>query len=723
VKHFRSMRCRQLLFCVVALLGTVSSLAAASLGSSAEQTLARYFESETTALESRCLSTNAVKNWHLDQENYRRELQEMLGLTPMPERHDLRATVTGQIEHDDFIVEKVHFQASPGLYVTANLYRPKRQQGPLPTILYLSGHGPVIKGGISYGNKVSYQHHGAWFARNGYVCLVTDTLQLGEIQGLHHGTYSNAMWWWNSRGYTPAGVEAWNGIRALDYLSTRPEVDTNRFGVTGRSGGGAYSWWVAALDERVKVAAPVAGITDLRNYVVDGAVEGHCDCMFFVNTYRWDYPQVAALVAPRPLMIANSDRDSIFPLDGVERLHRKVRDVYDAAVASTNLALLITDGPHKDTQDLQLHVFRWFNRRLKNEDPLIEMAAVKFFQPEQLKVFDTLPSDAVNKTVQEIFVPMAGASRGMNPETWQQQNSNWLAQLRSKVFAGWPQQNGPLQLLTRFSAERDGLLLRALDFVSQSHVPLRLYEIGSIYPAQPRRITLNVLGPGTSALGSSAAGPDTILQWKDLVAFLSSEFPAEAVEELSAGGLLATNSKPIEITDLRRWIRTNHVSVAFVAPRGIGLGAWNSDERAQTQIRRRFMLLGQTVDSMRVWDIRRAVQALRLMHPTNAPISIQAEGPMAVNVLYASLFEPVSQLQLWNLPASQREGPDYLNVLQVADIPQVTCMALNLKDRAIHLHGANKGDWEPILEFARKQPPGTRSDDRNNRATRFTISD
>jgi hypothetical protein len=135
------------------------------------------------------------------------------------------------------------------------------------------------------------------------------------------------------------------------------------------------------------------------------------------------------------------------------------------------------------------------------------------------------------------------------------------------------------------------------------------------------------------------------------------------------------------------------------------------------------MLLGQTLDSMRVWDIRRAVQALRMMHPTNAPISIQAEGPMAVNALYASLFEPVSQLQLWNLPASQREGPDYLNVLRVVDIPLVTCMALNLKDRAIHLHGGNPTDWRPIVEFTRKQTPGGRSDDRNNRAPRFIVSD
>ncbi len=220
----------------------------------------------------------------------------MLGLSPRPEKTDLAAVVTGKVEREKFSVEKLHFQSRPGLYVTGNLYLPKNVDKPAPAILYLCGHGPVKKDGVSYGNKVTYQHHGAWFAEHGYVCLIIDSLQLGEIEGIHHGTHRENMWWWISVGYTPAGVEAWNCIRALDYLETRPEVDRERMGATGRSGGGAYSWWVAALDDRIKAAAPVAGVTDLRNHVIDGVVEGHCDCMYFLNKHRWDYAQMAALL-------------------------------------------------------------------------------------------------------------------------------------------------------------------------------------------------------------------------------------------------------------------------------------------------------------------------------------------------------------------------------------------------------------------------------------------
>ncbi len=269
----------------------------------ADTNLTAYFEAEVTRLESACLAdVKTLEDWTNQRDERRRQLFDMLGLWPLPERTELKPVITGRVDGDDFTVEKLHFQSLPGLYVTANLYLPRHLATPAPAILYACGHAEVKTNGVSYGNKTYYQHHGVWLARHGYVCLTIDTLQLGEIQGDHHGTYRLGQWWWNSRGYTPAGVEAWNSIRALDYLETRPEVDHTRIGMTGRSGGGSYTWTTAALDDRVKVAAPVAGITDLRNQVCDGAVEGHCDCMFFVNTYHWNFPLVAALIARRPTL-------------------------------------------------------------------------------------------------------------------------------------------------------------------------------------------------------------------------------------------------------------------------------------------------------------------------------------------------------------------------------------------------------------------------------------
>jgi dienelactone hydrolase len=577
----------------------------------------------------------------------------MLGLWPWPERTDLKPVIAGELEQSEFRVEKLHFQSLPGLYVTANLYLPRELKERAPAILYVCGHAQVKTNGVSCGNKTAYQHHGIWFARHGYICLVLDTLQLGEIEGLHHGTYREGRWWWNARGYTPAGVEAWNGIRALDYLESRPEVDASRLGMTGRSGGGSYTWTTAALDDRVRVAAPVAGITDLRNQIVDGCVEGHCDCMFFLNTYRWDFPLNVALVAPRPLLIVNTDADDIFPLDGVIRTHAKVRRLYELYGQSTNLGLVIGPGGHKDTQDLQVPVFRWFNRHLKGEDPPIEVATTRLFDPRSLRVFSTLPVDQINTRIDESFVPRA--TNALTPAV--------LAKLRRQGFGGWPAEGSPLRLRERFDVTRHGLRLRGYEFESQPEVRLRLFIAEAAGSRRPQETRLEV------------QGADEGSDWLQLMAH---GLAGELIDVVASGSSLVSLAKAGERSDpLTARLRSTRTRLAWLAPRGIGPTAWKADAKREIQIRRRFMLVGQTLDGMRVWDIRRAVQALREIEGRRlGPLRLVGHGEMGVNALYAGLYEPdVAGLELSKLPVSHQEGPDYLNVLQHLDIPEALALA------------------------------------------------
>lgn len=655
---------------------------AAPTPTAADRALADYFRAETARLSDRCLAdVNSLDDWQAQRERRRRELFDMLGLWPLPERTDLRAVVTGRLEQEDFAVEKLHFQSLPGLYVTANLYLPKGQRQPAPAVLYVCGHAPVKTNGVSFGNKVAYQHHGIWFARHGYACLLIDTLQLGEIEGLHHGTYREGLWWWNARGYTPAGVEAWNSIRALDYLCSRPEVDRDRIGMTGRSGGGSYTWTTAALDERVKVAAPVAGITDLQNHVVDGCVEGHCDCMYFLNTYRWDFPLHAALLAPRPLLIVNTDADNIFPLDGVQRLHARVKRIYDLYGASANLGLVIGPGPHKDTQDLQVPVFRWFNRHLKGEDPLIEDAAVKLFAPEQLKVFASLPADQINTRVHEVFVPPAARpSLPETPQAWNAQREAWLAALREKCFAGWPAQAEPLRLVETRAVEAVGLRLQVFEFTSQAHARLPLFVLRAAGSRQPRQVNFAVVDERG---------------WEEWVARLGAAFP----DVLGPEGAAGPPNQP-DAAALRAWaheLKSSRRALVRFAPRGLGPTAWSGDARKQVHWRRRFMLLGQTLAGMQVWDVRRALQAVRgIADLSHASITLSAARQMSVVALYAGLFEPpVQVLELEGLPASHREGPDLLNVLRVFDVPEA--LALAAERSPVRLFDSDAAD----LEFAR----------------------
>lgn len=643
--------------------------------------LADYFRRETAKLSTACLSDiRTLDDWSSRRDKDRKQLHEMLGLDPLPARTPLNAVVTGTLDHPRFTVEKLHFQSRPGLYVTANLYVPKGLKQPAPAILYVCGHAGINKDGINYGNKAKYQHHPAWLAGHGFVTLIVDTLELGEIAGEHHGTYSKGRWWWNARGYTPAGVEAWNGIRAIDYLQSRKEVDPKRIGVTGRSGGGATSWWLASLDERVQSAVPVAGITDLENHVVDGCVEGHCDCMYMVNTYRWDYAQVAALVAPRPLLFSNTDSDGIFPLDGVERIHNHLRPLYQLYGADKSLGLQISSGPHLDLQELQVAALHWSNRFLKHEEPLIDDAAVPAFKPEQLGVFEKgkLPADQKNTTIDETFVPLAPPPKvPQSASEWQEQKNRWRAALKKKVFAGWPSDPGPLNMRLVNRGENDGRQLAIYEFTSQPQVPLRLHVLSPSDGGQAKEVVLFICDQA---------------EWQKWLSIAAAGFRDQLQDESPIEPAVAGfDSMPAV---------SNAMQVAFVAPRGIGRAGWNASPKKQTQIRRRFMLLGQTLESMQAWDVRRALQAVRsLPELERLPLTVGGRGETSGLVVYASLFEPpVKELQLVGLPKTHHDGPNFLNILRFLDMPAAVAMAA---ERSALVLRNPTDEWEYPFAVAR----------------------
>lgn len=623
-----------------------------------DKMLAAYFAAETEKLTNAPgLAQRRTKDeWQQQEPEARRQLREMLGLDPLPERTDLKPVITGKVEHEDFTVEKLHFQSRPGLYVTGNLYVPKKIDKPLPAILYVCGHGQVKKDGIAYGAKAHYQHHGGWFARNGYVCLTIDTLQLGEIEGIHHGTHRYGMWWWLNRGYTPAGVEAWNCIRALDYLETRKEVDASKMGVTGRSGGGAYSWWIAALDERIKVAVPTAGITDLQNHVVDGVVEGHCDCMFMVNTYRWDYPQVAALVAPRHLLIANTDRDGIFPLDGVYRTFTQVRPLYATLGVQDNVGLNITFGGHLDTQDLQVHAFRWFNKHLRGIDVQIDKTVEKFFTPEQLKVFAELPADQKNTTIHETFVPAAPEfAVPKTKEEWTSLQKDFREFLSSRSFRAWPKDHVPSEVKRVTTVDQDGIRLTVSEFTTQEHVRLQLWMLHSadLRPSDAKINVLNVLDDQAWVEFQSLLRP----------AF-AKEFELPPALEADEENWKATKG----MLTKQPWV------MSYFAPRGVGPTAFDQSEKKQIQHRRRFYLLGQTLDGMQTFDICAAVELCRLQD--GPALWLQSQRTMGGNALYAAAMKSgVTRIDLYDLPKTHREGPIYLNVQRKLDMPQAVALA------------------------------------------------
>ena len=683
--------------------------------------LDRYFEKEVKSLENGL--ENEVKtreDWLAKKDEYRRQLREMLGLDPLPARTDLKVTKTGEFEHEGVVVENLHYQSMPGLYVTANLYRPKVVTKALPTILYVCGHAVKEKNGVRYGNKAGYEHHGMWYAKHGFVCLIIDTVQLGEIRGEHHGTYSKDRMWWFSRGYTPAGVEAWAGIRALDYLETRPEVDKKRFGVTGRSGGGAYSWWIAALDERIACAAPTAGITTLRNHVVDGCVEGHCDCMFMVNTYRWDYDKLAALVAPRPLCIVNTDKDNIFPIDGVFEIYQSTRRIYKLLDAEKNIGLQVAEGPHADTQPLNTGEFHWMTRFLQGAELMstLDAPAVKSLDMEKLRVFPVSsglvtadarqpltpdqqgwPSDQRNTRIDESFVPRQEIAPPAGAEEWSQQRKAWMQALKEKTFAGWSDEPTPTATKKPGVAEADGVTMERTDIVSADGIPLSLFITrgSGTTVAQLELVALNILDEQG---------------WQQFIETYGDKFKDLLPEAAGAKTDAPSFEQEKKMFQSFKW------GMAYLCPRGVGPTAWDeaavdpndkkasaAAEKKRVQRLRRFYLLGQTYEGQQVWDVRCGIRALRgLDGLATTKLWLQASRTQAANALMASLFEDgITRVDLHELPRTlmpTSEGdlspvsaglPTYLNLLKTLDLPQAVALAAE-RTRVV-VYDNNKEAW------------------------------
>jgi hypothetical protein len=522
--------------------------------------------------------------------------------------------------------------------------------------------------------------------------LILDTLELGEIPGVHHGTYRRGMWWWQALGYTPAGIECWNGMRALDYLETRKEVDAKRIGVTGRSGGGATSWWIVAADDRPRCIVPVAGLADLHAHVNEGVaprlrqgvISGHCDCMYFVNTHRWDFGRVIALCAPRPLLLGNSDVDEIFPVAGYRRPAAKARRIYELYGASDHFALMETKGPHKDTPELRLGAYRWMNRWLKDDVGEVSERDVPRLKPQQLKVFDRLPADAINATVHESFLKPAQIQQPNSPtvtrEWWKGRAPQLREALRTRVFPGWPDKPPPLNARLAEDVKHDGLRLRAYDFVSEEAVELRLWVMTAEKVDKPTLVVLNALDePG----------------WREWSADLGPVFQ-QALQLATAPKLDAARfAQNLKTLQFHKW------AFAAVTPRGIGPTRWSEissfDGKPSGQhIRRRFVLLGQTLDGQRVWDVRRARACLRTVTDLkDVPLWLQGKNDMAGIALYAALFEPdVARLDLWHPTASHRQGPIFLNVLRVLDVPQALALAFPRKVRLYVKDDAEAKAWE-----------------------------
>jgi hypothetical protein len=294
----------------------------------------------------------SLADWNRRAGHLRELILASAGLLPMPERTPLRSNVFGEITHPDYIISKVYFESLPGFFVTGNLYRPTGE-GPFPAIL--SPHGHWAYGRLENSMTASVPGRAINLARQGFVVFTYDMIGYNDSRQLEHrefGGTRETLW-----GLSIAGLQLWNGIRSLDFLESLPYVRRGAIGATGASGGGTQVFLLAAVDERVAVAAPVN--------MISLHMQGGCLCENQPGL-RLDTNnvEIAATIAPRPLLMVSASGD--WTTNTMEREYPAVRALYSLSGAADRVHAVRFDAPHNYNRESREAVYAWMARWLQN---------------------------------------------------------------------------------------------------------------------------------------------------------------------------------------------------------------------------------------------------------------------------------------------------------------------------------------------------------------------
>jgi dienelactone hydrolase len=303
-----------------------------------------------------------------DAEAYVREVRAKIrqSFGPYPEKTPLNPRVTKVVERDAYRIENVLFESRPGFLVSANLYVPKGRSFPLPGVVASCGHSDTGKA------IDTYQSFCQGLARLGYVVLIFDPIGQGERM-----QYVDANWkpvrGTGTREHNYAGIQqalvgepfcawrAWDGIRALDYLLTRKEVDARHLGITGNSGGGTMTTWLCGVEDRWTMAAPSCFVTEFRRNMENELGADMEQCPPKALALGLDHEDFLAALAPKPVIILAKEKD-YFDARGNEAAYHRLKRLYRLLGAEENIAYFVGPTYHGYSQENREAMYRWFNR-------------------------------------------------------------------------------------------------------------------------------------------------------------------------------------------------------------------------------------------------------------------------------------------------------------------------------------------------------------------------
>ncbi len=341
--------------------------------------------------ETEITQLSTSEDWMIRQEKVKTILLGVVG--PFPEKSPLNPQITGTIQKEKFRLEKIVFESQPGFYVTAALFIPENLKGKTAGIIFTSGHAQEAF------RWPDYQRVCINLAEKGFVVLAFDPIGQGErVQYFHpelqkslvgdavfEHSYVGEQCFLN--GSSMARYMIWDGIRAVDYLLTRNEVDPARIGITGHSGGGTQAAYIAAFDERILAVAPECYLTNLRS-LWEGIGPQDAEQSFYHGVASGlDMADLLEVRAPKPAMQITTTRD-FFPIQGARETENEVKKVYHAFGKDENFYRVEDDAPHAVTKKNREARNAFFQKYLElSGDPTDK--EVEFLTPEELQITET----------------------------------------------------------------------------------------------------------------------------------------------------------------------------------------------------------------------------------------------------------------------------------------------------------------------------------------------
>jgi dienelactone hydrolase len=294
-----------------------------------------------------------VAEWEAHKARLRRQILVSAGLVPLPEKTPLNARIFGRIEHDDYTIEKVVLETMPGFYLGGNLYRPAHSTGKHPAVL--TPHGHWIYGRLENSEGFSGQGLGISLARQGYVAFAYDMVGYNDtLQTEHQFTKPDYQLW----SFGPLALQLWDSIRAVDFVSSLPDVDADRIGVTGASGGGTQTFLLAAVDDRIRFAAPVN--------MVSFIMQGGCKCEnapgLRIDTSN---VEIAAMMAPKPMLLVSATGDWTKNVPREE--YPAIRSIYELYGKAENLAVVQFEAEHNYNRKSREAVYAFFGKHVLDD--------------------------------------------------------------------------------------------------------------------------------------------------------------------------------------------------------------------------------------------------------------------------------------------------------------------------------------------------------------------